>query len=36
LLFISCMISLILSLAAFIRDIQLSLRALKLDLESSV
>ena len=36
LLFISCMISLILSLAAFIREIQLSLQALKLDVESSV
>ena len=35
LLFISCMIALILSLAAFIREIQLSLHALKLDLESS-
>jgi hypothetical protein len=36
LLFISCMIALIFSLAAFIREIQLSLQALKLDLESSV
>lgn len=35
-IFIGCMISLIVSLAAFIRDIQLSLQALKLELESSV
>lgn len=34
-IFICCMISLIVSLAAFIRDIQLSLQALKLELESS-
>lgn len=34
-LFIFCMISLIVSLAAFIRDIQLSLIALKLELEFS-
>jgi len=33
LLFICCMLSLIISLAAFIRDIQLSLAALKLELE---
>lgn len=33
LLFICCMISLIVSLGAFIRDIQLSLQALKLELE---
>jgi hypothetical protein len=32
-LFICCMLSLIISLTAFIRDIQLSLRALKLELE---
>jgi hypothetical protein len=32
-LFICCMASLIVSLAAFIRDIQLSLHALKLDLD---
>jgi len=32
-LFIACMLSLIISLTAFIRDIQLSLRALKLELE---
>jgi Protein of unknown function (DUF2721) len=35
-IFIGCMISLIVSLTAFIRDIQLSLQALKLELESSV
>jgi hypothetical protein len=35
LLFISCMVALILSLAAFIREIQLSLHALKLELRSS-
>lgn len=34
-IFIGCMISLIVSLIAFIRDIQLSLQALKLELESS-
>ena len=34
LLFIACMLSLIISLVAFIRDIQLSLNALKLELES--
>ena len=33
LLFICCMISLIVSLGAFIRDIQLSLQALKLELD---
>jgi len=33
LLFICCMLSLIVSLGAFIRDIQLSLKALKLELE---
>jgi hypothetical protein len=32
LLFISCLVSLIISLAAFLRDIQLSLKALKLEL----
>ena len=32
-IFIGCMVSLIISLAAFIRDIQLSLRALKLELD---
>jgi hypothetical protein len=34
-IFICCMISLIVSLAAFIRDIQLSLQALKLELGSA-
>jgi len=34
-IFIGCMISLIVSLTAFIRDIQLSLQALKLELEST-
>ncbi|HVV72353.1 MAG TPA: DUF2721 domain-containing protein [Verrucomicrobiae bacterium] len=34
LLFIGCMASLIVSLGAFIRDIQLSLKALKLELEA--
>jgi hypothetical protein len=33
LLFIGCMATLIISLIAFIRDIQLSLQALKLELE---
>jgi len=33
LLFIGCMASLIVSLIAFIRDVQLSLQALKLELE---
>jgi hypothetical protein len=33
-LFIACMFSLIISLGAFIRDIQLSLRALKLELDN--
>jgi hypothetical protein len=34
-IFIFCMVSLIVSLIAFIRDIQLSLQALKLELESA-